>query len=335
MNLKVSELRAFQKMASPLKGHNILPILEYIKLEDGKATKSVLTSFVQFECSGIDKPILVDEKLLGVKLSNPAADFLNITQKGNKVTITDTKIPTTFQVPELVNFPAIPEPTSERFPISENFMKVLGRAQYFPLKMDETNTSWMSFIMVGNGHICASNGIIFFSEPIDEEFELVLDNRHAQLISKLQIKEYAYSDNYMFFYTDNAVIGFSKQEIKYINVINYGKITSDKEEFNISASDMQQFNSECAQSSKIPFVTLQGGKMFMNDKDMDITLEQNIENLTPSAPFTYNAEHMNRLLTAIDAEDIHFFKGQNFYWIKTPGEKFTTLVMQLHPETKE
>src|ERR1700727_2637989 len=242
MNINISKLRQFNKLSSLITGHNVLPVLDCIKMGNGKMIKSVLSSFLEFNCKASDEEMLVDEKLLSVKINNNASGFLNIHKKDKKVTITDSVTPTSFQVPEVDAFPVIPQPTSERYPISENFMTVLRRAQGFSSKIDPVNVSWMSFLMVGNRHVCASDGHVFFMEPIYEEFELVLDKRFAQIISKIPVKEFGFSDKYIFFYTDNATIGFSKQEIGYTDIIKYGDINGSPMEFVTSAIDMQKFN---------------------------------------------------------------------------------------------
>jgi hypothetical protein len=329
MNISLSELKTFERLSSSIKGNNILPVLDYVKMGDGKIIKSALHAFVKFDCPSADTGMLINEHLLSVKVEKSSGQFLNITKKANKVTLTDSITPTTFQVPDLKTFPVIPEPTSERFDISENFMRVLRLAQNFPLNPDAQNLSWMSFIMVGNGHICASDGHAFFMEPVEEEFEIVLDKKHAQAISKLPIKAYAYSDSYMFFYTDNSVIGFSRQEIGYSNIVCYGNINGSKMEFVGSANDFQNFNDECAQSSKEPWVSIKKGGISMNDSKRDIRLERSMENVTPSVEFTYNANTMNRLLTAVEGDEIEFYKGKDWYWIKSPTQKSTMLLMRL------
>lgn len=329
MNISLSELRQFLDLSSPIVGHNTLPVLGYVKMGGGKIIKSVLSSFVQYECNEADTEMLVDEKLLTVKISNAQSGFLNIIQKLNKVTITDSVTPTTFQVPDIKTFPVIPEATSERYAISENFMRVLEKAQKFPLKPDPVNLSWMSFIMIGNGHMCASDGHGFFMEPIDEEFELVLHKQHAQIISKMPIKAFAFAEKYLFFYTDNATIGFSKQEIGYSNIIKYGDVNGSPMEFSASASDLQRFNKECTQSSRSPFVAMTDGKLAMNDADMDVLLERTFEGIKPSKPFTYNAETMNRVLSAVDGNEVEFYRGKDWYWLKCPPQKSTLLIMRL------
>ena len=329
MNISLSELRQFQKLSSPIVGHNLLPVLEYLRMGDGKIIKSILSAFVEYQCNEASEEMLVDERLFNVKIGSTQSSFLNISKKGNKVTVTDSVTQTTFQVPEVKVFPNMPVPTSERHKISENFMNVLAKAQVFSLKTDPTIPNWLSFIMIGNSYMCASDGHVFFSEPVDETFELVLDKRHAAIISKMPIKEYAYSDEYLFFYTDNATIGFSKSEIKYNNIIKYGHINGSPLEFVASATDIQRFNDECAHSSKFPWVTMSECKLSMNDITLDIQVERSFPTIKPSGKFTYNAETFNRLLAVAEEDEIEFYRGKDWYWVKCPSQKSTMLIMRL------
>lgn len=329
MNISLSELKTFNNIASSLKGSNTFPVLDYVKFGNGKIIKTVMSSFVQFDCKDADTEMLVDEKLLSVKIGNAQSDFFNFSKKGIKVTLTDSVTPTTFQVPDSETFPLIPEPTSERFAISENFMRVLNKAKHFSLTPDSNNLSWMSFIMVGNGYICATGGHSLFTESIEERFELVLDKNHAHIISKLPIKEYAFAEKYMFFYGDGFAIGFSRQEIGYSNIISYGEIKSTSAEFIASGVDIEKFNKECIQSSKFLRVSMNKGKLSLNDPNRDIQLEKAIQGIQPSEQFTYNPEIMNRIISAIDGDDIEFYKGKDCYWLKSPPQKSTLLIMRI------
>lgn len=329
MNITLSDLKQFHRLSSSIKGNNILPILDYVRFGDGKIVKTSLHQFVQFDCPSADTVMLVNEGLLSVKTGKSQADGLTLTQKGNKVTLTDSVTPTTFQVPDIKTFPAIPSPTSERFPVSDNFMKVLRNSQHFPLNPDPKNLSWMSFVMIGNKHICASDGHAFYMEPIEEEFQIVLEKPLAQIVSKMDVKEFAESESYIFFYTPNAVIGFSKQEIGYSNIIPYGDTKDAKVDFFASAIDLQKFNEECAQSSKLPWIDMKPGILEMNDSELDIHIVRKMENITPSAAFTYNPVTMNKLLSIVDGDQIEFYRGKAWYWIKPTDQKCTMLIMQL------
>jgi hypothetical protein len=334
MNIKVTDLQEFSKFSSPLKGHeNILPILEYIKVGNGKIVKTVLSSFVEFDCEDADKEMLLDEKRLSTNVKAAETGFLSFKKKDNKVTITDSITPDTFQVPEVNLFPSIPSPTSERYPVSKNFMSVLKKASSFSLPPNYSNLSWMSFVMVGKGYVCGSDGVIIYTEPIDEQFEMLLDKDDAATLSKLDITEFAENEKYMFFYGKGVTLGFSKIDLfKFMDIISYGDYRKGQLEFSASASDIQKFNWRIIQSSEIPFVTITKGKIFRNDSKVDSYQERVMETLTPSSDFVYNAEYMSRLLNAFEKDEVDFYRGKDCYWIVDPNKKFSTLIMRINPD---
>lgn len=334
MNIKTSALQEFSRLSSPLKGHNnVLPILDYVKVGNGKLVKTVMSSFIEVDCPDANEEMLLDEKQLSIKVKGSKSEFLNFKKKDNKVTVTDSVIPSTFQIPDSKEFPTIPTPTSERYPVSKKFLSILKKANGFSLPPNYSNLSWMSFVMIGNGYICASDGVIIFTEPIDEQFKMVLDKDDAKALSALDITHFAESDNYMFFYGNGITLGFSKNGVfSYTDIISYGDFKKGINEFVLSASDMQDFNWQIIQSAKTPYVTMTKGKIFRNDADLDIYSERILESLTPSSDFVYNAEYMNRLLSIIDSDEINFYRGKDCYWIVDPEQKFSTLIMRINPD---
>lgn len=332
MNIPISDLKKFQKLSSSIASKNILPILDYIKVSIGKLTKSVNHAFVQMDCESADKEMLLDEKQLTAKINNTSATFLNFVKKANKVTISDTVAPKTFQVPEVKEFPDLPQPTSERFAVSKNFLSVLGKAAHFAKNMD-TTPEFVDYVMVGNGTVCATDRHVFFYEEVEEQFKLVIEKKCAAFVATLDITDYAHSDSYMFFYGPGLEIGFSVQEIGYTDLTKYADLKDSKCDFIGSVSDFRQFNNECRSSSDVPWITIKDGSLEMNDTNRDVFLERKMEGIKPSRTFTYNPDTMNQLLSAIDVSEIEFYRGPAFYWIKSPDHKFTTLLMEL--ATKE
>src|ERR1700734_26990 len=283
MNIKTSDLQEFSRLSSPLKGHeNVLPILDYVKVGNGKLLKTVLTSFVEIDCADATEEMLLDEKQLSIKVKGSKADFLNFKKKDNKVTVTDSVIPSTFQIPDAKTFPVIPTPTSGKYPVSKNFLSVLKKAQIFSLPPNYSNLSWMSFVMVGNGYVCSSDGVIMFTEPVEEQFKMVLDKDDAKALSALDITHFSESDSYMFFYGDRVTLGFSKVDLfSYVDIIAYGDSKKGKMEFSLSASDMQDFNWQIIKAPKTPYVLLTKGKKYRNDADLDIYSDRLLESLPP------------------------------------------------------
>lgn len=328
MTIKTNSLKQFQKLAGSIKDKAILPVCEYLKFEPGKITKTVLSSFVQYECDGITETFLVDEKELSGMLNITVSEFITFTKKGNKVTVTDTRDKTTFQVPDIKEFPAIPEPSENHIYLSSEFVETLNMASAFSLA-PQLIPSVKSFVMIGKKHIAASDGQIAFIKPIEEDFTMVLEKNIAASISKLPITECASVDNYNFFFAPGITLGFSMQEIGFFDMVPFVTMNGQKPVFTATSSDLQSFNAWALQSIELPFVTIKKGEMVMADVNRDIAHNRAMEELTVEEDFTYNPSHMNRLLSAIECSEVDFYKGDRMYYIKSQDHDFTTLIMKL------
>src|ERR1700740_102442 len=138
MELKVSDLKRFQKASKHIQSNGVLPIHNYLKFEPGKITKIVTGAFVEFPCQGIDEPVLVDEKMLN--------NLLNIT-----------------------NSPIIT--------ISNNKAKVIMSAGMAPevAKNMEVIPHYLMYVLFGNKSICGGDGFMAIHYPIEETVEIVLE----------------------------------------------------------------------------------------------------------------------------------------------------------------
>jgi hypothetical protein len=328
MTIKTSSLKQFQKLAGNIKDKSILSVCDYLKFEPGKITKTVLTSFVQFECEGITESFLVDEKELFGILGITVSEFITITKKGNKVTVTDSRDKTTFQVPPIGEFPVIPEPSGDHICLSAEFIETLNMASAFSLAPQLIPTV-KSFVMIGKKHIAASDGQIAFIKPIEEDFTMVLGKNIVAGVSKLPITECASANNYNFFFAKGITLGFSTQEIGFFDMIPFITMNGQKPVFTATSSDLQSFNAWALQSIELPFVTIKKGEMVMSDANRDITHIRPMEELTVEEDFTYNPAYMNRLLSAIACSEVDFYKGDRMYYIKSQDHNFTTLIMKL------
>jgi len=328
MNIKTKELKEFQKLSSNLKSNGILPIHDYLKFDKGKITKNIGQSFVQFNCEGIDETMLIDEKQLFNIVNETPSEFINITKKGKKVVISDNRGPLSIPLPT-DEFPKIPEITGKKIELSENFSKNLKRASYFPLRT-ETIPTLKSFVMVGNKSICASDGFVAFYSQIEEDFTAVIDKETAAAISKMNLTGFSQAGNYYFFFSTGVVMGFSVHEVGYADMRKFFSTDKKKPDFTASSSDIMSFNSLAIKSvPKDCSCVMSAGKIRMDDSSYDVELEWPIDNLNPTGEFIYNPEQMNRLLTAIESEELEFIDGGKMYYIKPMDGEFDTLIMKL------
>lgn len=328
MNIKVSDLKKFQKYAANIKTNKILPIYGYIKFGDGTITKSISSSFVQFDCKDATESVLVDEHLLNSLLNVTASEFINITSKGNKVTLSDTRDKIVFQTVPTKDFVQLPDMEGDKTQISSEFIDALGMAANFAVNMGDIPEKYM-YVHIGEKTICAGEGIIGFHCPIEEDIKIVLEKKIAQLLCKYNVSAFSQTENYYFFFTPEAVLGFSIQSIGWMDI---RRIFQDipKLTFTVSSSDIQSFNAISMQASASCVVTMETGRFEMNDMLTDIKHDRPAENLKLPEPFTYAPAKMNTILSALGCEEVDFYEGKGMYYIKSSDTKATAIIAKIN-----
>lgn len=328
MNIKTSDLRKFQKLASNIKSVGIMPIADYLKFGGGKIVKTAFSSFIEYDCKDADEDVLVDEQALNSLVSITPSEFINITSKGNKTTISDTRDKIPFQVAAVKDFPLIPTPESEKFDLSPEFLEAIGMAANFSDNMG-TIPHYYMYLHIGEGAICAGDGIFGFYSPIKEDFKLVLEKRIAQLISKHNTQQFARSDRYFFFYSPGVTMGFSQQEMGWADLRKF-LIGGDKLTFTVSASDIGSYCSLAMQLAEKCVVTISTGKFEMYDMLRDRGVDRAAENLVLPEPFTFNPSKMNTLIAALGVDELDFYDGKGLYYIKNQELKSIAIIAKSH-----
>lgn len=329
MNIKTSSLKAFQKLAGNIKPNSILHAVDYLKFEPGKITKSAFSSFIQFDCEGIDETLLVDEKQLFNILNVTNSDFLNISKKGNKTTISDTRDKLSFQAADIVSFPVIPEIIGDTVALSQEFKEALHMAAFFPLRVETIPTA-KSFVMVGKRTICSSDGFIAFHSSIEEDITLVLDKNIAAMVSKLSLTGFANGDNYYFFFFPGVTMGFSTQEIGFTDMNVFFPKEKRELSFVTSSDDLNSFNSLAMKAADNCLCIMSKDKIRMDNSMFHVHLEREVTGIDIESEFYYNPEQMNRLMAAIECEELEFYEADRMFYIKSGDYKFSTLIMKIN-----
>lgn len=114
MKISTSELKRFKHNSSFIKKNNILPILGYLKFDDGKITKTNLHSFIE-QKTNVKGSFLVPEMNLFNFLARSTEDFVDVYVKDGMCIISDGKLPVV-KVPteDIKHFPSTPTPDEEQ-----------------------------------------------------------------------------------------------------------------------------------------------------------------------------------------------------------------------------
>lgn len=328
MNIKVVDLKRFQKLSAHIRPAGITPASSCIKFGGGAMIKNANSAFISYDCPDATEEVLVNENVLNSVLSNTVSDFINISEKGGKLILSDTRdtIPC-----GIIPYKEFHDPTfddSKRKPISGEFLDALRRAAGTCMPYKQTPNLYM-FVHVGNKMITAGNGFMGVTFPIVEDYTMVLEKSIALLVSGNDITASSETQGHYFFYSDKFVMGFSKQEIGFCDM---GKKMQggDKLTFSVSSSDISSFNSLALSLCKDwSIVTMDTGKFEMVDHRIDSAPTRPMPQLKLTEPFHYNAENMNQIISAMGVDALDFYHSDNAYFIKSTETKASAIIAKM------
>src|SRR4051812_895986 len=105
MKLKTAEIRRFFSNCSTIKSKGVLPVLDYIKVDNDKIIKTNLTAYVVMNISPTGKTMLISENVLNGIIKQTTADSVEITVNGFVGTISDGKNKPTFAISPEEHYP--------------------------------------------------------------------------------------------------------------------------------------------------------------------------------------------------------------------------------------
>lgn len=334
MNILVNNLKKFQKLSAHVTGSNIIPIHHYLRIGGGKIIKNVNTSFIEYSCDmDDDEHYLVDENDLYALLKNTTSSFISISSKKNKIELNDGRDKIVLQSPPVKEFSLPPVPKGESIELSDDFMKTVQKASGFAQFVKDMPT-YCGYIHVGENTICAGDGIVAFHCPISENVKMVIDNKIARTISEyskeegLKISTFKETENFYYFMNEQSIFGFAKSEIGWFDI---RRIFQQKREysFTLDSSYLTSFNSLSLRLSKTGVVTISDGKFEMDDILFNKHHERDVDNVNVPAPFTYNPERMNTIISGLDVEALDFSDSKPAYYISSKDSKATAIIAKI------
>lgn len=331
MNIRVSDLRKFQKLSAHIKQTGIIPSSDCIKFGGGKIVKNALSSFLSYDCADSNEEILVDEHPLNGLVNATSSDFINISFKGPKVVLSDGRDKIPVGIVDIKEFPSLPETDGKKQEITTEFLSSLGKVSDACADR-KSDTSLYMFVHVGDNMMAAGNGFMGVCFPIEENYKMVIDKSIAKFLSKQQIFGWAETEGHYLFYGFDSLFGFSKQEIGFSG---FGKMIQDaksKITFTISASDVLSFNSLAMSLSfekDMTVVTMAPGRFETVKGGDEEPCIRPYEGLKIPEPFHYNPEYLNRVMSALDVEELDFSQTGNMYFISSKDTKATAVIVKI------
>src|SRR5690606_12927667 len=136
MKLKTKQLKQFNSIAGSMRQNNILPVLSYLKFEDGKITKNNLESFVTMDAD-FEGSMLIDEKILMSFVEATNAEEINVDSDGKRVTLSHGKEKFNSPTEDVNNFPKSAEPEGDEIEVPQDVLRAVKIAANFT--MDDTD----------------------------------------------------------------------------------------------------------------------------------------------------------------------------------------------------
>lgn len=329
MNIQTLHLRAFQRLSSHIETSGVSPASDCLKFGNGTITKNAHSAFVIFDCPDATESVLVPEHILASLLKETVSDFINISVNKKQVIVTDGRDKIPFGLIDMKEYSEPPKVLSDKVPVSSDFLSIIGRCAETcaPFK-DEANL--YMFVHIGDNMAASGDGFMGVSFPVEEDVKMVLKGKTASFVSKMDVKAVSESKGHYFFYGDDFVMGFSKHEIGFFEMGKKISQAPKERTFSISSTDLMSFNHLALALTKTwAHVTIFTGKFEMTDTIREIESSREYAVITIPEPFTFHAESMNRIIKALDVEDLDFYHSERSYFIKGPDTKATAIIAKI------
>lgn len=333
MKISTSELKRFKHNSSFIKKNNILPILGYLKFDDGKITKTNLHSFIE-QKTNVKGSFLVPEMNLFNFLARSTEDFVDVYVKDGMCIISDGKLPVV-KVPteDIKHFPSTPTPDEEQFELSNDIMCAINIASTF---IDYSDTpDARSHVFVGSGCVAGIGFITGYRESFTEVLpKVILIKEFAQTVGKFNEAVYQQNDKHDFFTVGDTLYGFIKPNYPFFEGLNkVGDIKPEWESFVVDKNEIINFCETCTSQTTsktlVASITLKKDKvnMSMIDIDFNTTVNHSADgtgNFT--AEFNFNPSAMAVLLKTMPIHDTTFYFNGSTLLIK--GESYGVAMIQ-------
>lgn len=332
VKVPVADIRSFKKNSSHIQNKGILPILDYIKFDNGTITKTNLNEFVIQE-STFTGSFLVEERILFNFIDYTSALEVTFVTDGKRVILSDGSQKTGSTQGDITLFPIPEEMPEESVSLTDTILKYFGSAAKYTQEGNDDLRK--THIFIGGSAILASDANIAFYRKIDRELpKTAIPRSVAQRVSSIDPADFAQTEKKLFFKAGKVIYGFQKTEATYIDMSSFFKF-ENLDSFHAPKAELIAFNEMCLSMSKIkmchPFLEIKDGKLLMSavNSDYGVDNEKEIEIVGKmEGKVQYDASTLNRLLKTAPDEELTFSRGKGMIYI-TGESGFTSLIMEL------
>ncbi len=327
MKLKIKDLKKFNAVAGGMQQNRLLPILNYLKFHEGYITKSNLKSFVIME-SDFKGSVLLDENILYSFIERLSGEFVDVEVKGKSVFLSSGKEKISHSFEDVINFPIVPDEPENSYLLPEEVMGQIKIASNFCVDIDDAPAA--RYVYVGNGMVCAMNGIIVYINKGSEDCpKIMLDKNSIQGIKNLGQVHFSENEQYNFFSTPSFRLGFIKAEVGFLDFQPF--LTMQPKEGGVTMDKGELLNF-CETAVKITAgmgviaAKITGEKISMEDGKYGIAYEKNISKKIDD--FMFNPIYMAQQLKSLPDDELTFTKKEGRYYV-TGESGFVSIIMEM------
>lgn len=215
MTIPTSSLRAFLQQSSRLKTNTLLPVLSFIKFENGTITKHTMREFMQYSIP-FDGQFMVEERILNTFISGSQDDEIDFSWTDKKVTLKDSKGKISSPNEPLINFPAIDLPT-ESEELTEAACRAIGVCAQM-LSDEELAIPNCKHVFTGGSWISGTDGFIGTVFDIECPSKIILAKQPAMVVAKMKGCQYSNTKAYDLFQSGDLLYGSVKPEVVWFDM---------------------------------------------------------------------------------------------------------------------
>jgi DNA polymerase III sliding clamp (beta) subunit (PCNA family) len=166
MKLQTKQLRQFKSISGSLKQNSTLPILSYLKFEDGYITKNNLESFVTMEAD-FKGSCLIDENILMSVVNSTSEQEIEVVIKKDIVILKYGQSQISSPTEDISGFPVNIEPGGNKVELTKEILDQIKIAFLFTEEVQ--NFAYAGVVFVGNRLVAACNNYIAYTKIFEGE----------------------------------------------------------------------------------------------------------------------------------------------------------------------
>lgn len=327
-----SDIRSFKKSSSHIKRNGIIPILDYVKFDNGTITKTNLNEFVVQE-SNFSGSFLIEERVLFNFIEYTNASDISFSADGKKITLSDGSQKTTSAQGDFDLYPVTEDYPKETVALTDTILKLFGAAAKYT-REDQFDLI-ISHIFIGGDAILASDRFIAFYKKIDRELpKTAIPRSVAERVSSIDPANFSQTEKKLFFKAGKVLYGFQKTEATHVDMRRFFDYEKN-DSFHAQKSQLIGFNEMCLSMSPLkychPTIEISNGKLLLSaiDANYGVDNEKEIDVVGKmESKFKYDAGTLNRLLKTAPDDELTFSRVKGMMYI-TGDSGFTSLIMEL------